>query len=98
MPAMKTVSLHYFRLDAERILAQVMKGERLVLTRRGKPVARLEPIAQDTPDVDDSFYSLTDLDLWHCFRFSENSAGMSSHRKICTAWRVRKAMPRSDSL
>lgn len=58
---MKTVSLLDFRLDAERILGQVMKGERLVLTRRGKPVARLEPIAQDTPDVDDSFYSLTDL-------------------------------------
>lgn len=61
MPSMKTVSLLDFRLDAERILGQVMKGERLVLTRRGKPVARLEPIAQDTPDVDDSFYSLTDL-------------------------------------
>ena len=61
MPVMKTVSLLDFRLDAERILAQVMKGEHLVLTRRGKPVARLEPISQDTPDVDDSFYSLTDL-------------------------------------
>lgn len=36
-------------------------GERMVLTRRGKPVARLEPIAQDTPDGDDSFYSLSDL-------------------------------------
>ena len=59
--AMKTISMLDFRNDAERILAQVIKGERMVLTRRGKPVARLEPIAQNTPDEDDSFYSLTDL-------------------------------------
>lgn len=59
--AMKTISMLDFRNDAERILAQVIKGERMVLTRRGKPVARLEPIAQDTPNEDDSFYSLTDL-------------------------------------
>ena len=58
---MKTISMLDFRNDAERILAQVIKGERMVLTRRGKPVARLEPIAQDAPDGDDSFYSLIGL-------------------------------------
>lgn len=59
--AMKTISMLDFRNDAERILAQVIKGERLILTRRGKPVARLEPIVEEVPDVNDSFYSLTDL-------------------------------------
>ena len=32
-----------------------------VLTRRGKPVARLEPIVLETTDENDSFYSLIDL-------------------------------------
>ena len=59
--AMKTISMLDFRNDAERILAQVMNGERMVLTRRGKPVARLEPIVEETPDEKDSFYSLIGL-------------------------------------
>jgi prevent-host-death family protein len=50
-----------FRRDAERILDQIQKGERLILTRRGKPVARLEPIMAQRPDADDPFYALTDL-------------------------------------
>lgn len=58
---MKKVSMLDFRLDAERIIAQVQKGERLILTRRGKPVARLEPIDQATPAAEDPFYSLTEL-------------------------------------
>jgi prevent-host-death family protein len=59
--AMKTISMLDFRNDAERILAQVIKGERMVLTRRGKPVARLEPITEQTSDENDSFYSLMGL-------------------------------------
>lgn len=58
---MKKVSLVNFRLDMERILAQVNQGQRMVLTRRGKPVARLEPMCNDVPDVDDPFYSLIGL-------------------------------------
>jgi len=50
-----------FRLDAERIIAQVQKGQRMILTRRGKPVARLEPIVNELLDADDPIYSLTDL-------------------------------------
>jgi prevent-host-death family protein len=57
---MKTISMLDFRLDAERIIAQVQKGERMVLTRRGKPVARLEPITEEVA-VDDPFYALADL-------------------------------------
>jgi prevent-host-death family protein len=58
---MKTVSLLDFRRHAERILAKVQKGERLVLTRRGKPVARLEPIQGESIEPDDPFYALCEL-------------------------------------
>ena len=58
---MKKISMLDFRLDAGRIIAQVQKGQRMILTRRGKPVARLEPILDNTPDGEDPFYSLTDL-------------------------------------
>ena len=57
---MKKISMLDFRLDAERIIAQVQKGQRMILTRRGKPVARLEPIAE-VPDADDPIYTLADL-------------------------------------
>ena len=50
-----------FRRDAERVLAKVQKGERLILTHRGKPVARLEPIRAESLDRDDPFYSLCEL-------------------------------------
>jgi antitoxin (DNA-binding transcriptional repressor) of toxin-antitoxin stability system len=33
-----------FRRDARRALEAVRRGERLVLTYRGKPVARIEPV------------------------------------------------------
>ena len=58
---MKKISMLDFRLDAERIIAQVQKGQRMILTRRGKPVARLEPIADEARGSEDSFYSLCDL-------------------------------------
>jgi prevent-host-death family protein len=58
---MKRISMVDFRLHAERIITQVQKGQRMILTRRGKPVARLEPIVDETPDRDDPFYSLTEL-------------------------------------
>lgn len=46
------------RLHAEKIIAQVQKGQRMILTRRGKPVARLEPIVPEAVSADDPFYSL----------------------------------------
>jgi antitoxin (DNA-binding transcriptional repressor) of toxin-antitoxin stability system len=33
-----------FRRDAESVLRRIAKGERLVLSHRGKPAARLEPV------------------------------------------------------
>jgi prevent-host-death family protein len=59
--AVKTISMLDFRNNAEKIIAQVQKGQRMVLTRRGKPVARLEPITKETPNGDDPFYSLNEL-------------------------------------
>jgi prevent-host-death family protein len=58
---MKTVSMLACRKNAEKIIAQVQKGQRMILTRRGKPVARLEPIMEETANGDDPFYSLSEL-------------------------------------
>ena len=58
---MKMVSMVDFRRNAEKIIAQVQKGQCLILTSRGKPVARLEPIIEAFPNGDDPFYSLSQL-------------------------------------
>ena len=58
---MKTVSMLQLRHHANKILAQVQKGQRLILTYRGRPVARLEPIAPQAVASDDPFYSLDQL-------------------------------------
>ena len=58
---MKTVSMLHFRLHAEKIIAEVRNGQRVILTRRGHPVARLEPIVQKTVSNEDPFYSLDEL-------------------------------------
>jgi antitoxin (DNA-binding transcriptional repressor) of toxin-antitoxin stability system len=41
----KTVTMLQFRRGAEGILRRIAKGERFVLSHRGRPAARLEPIA-----------------------------------------------------
>jgi prevent-host-death family protein len=58
---MKTVSLLEFRKNAEATLEEVSKGKSIVLTRRGKAVARLEPVKKDAVDPDDPIYSLGNL-------------------------------------
>ena len=45
---MKTVTMLEFRRDAEGVLRRVARGERFVLSRRGKPAARLEPLEVPT--------------------------------------------------
>jgi prevent-host-death family protein len=42
---MTTVTMLQFRKDAAGVLRRVAKGERFVLSHRGKPAARLEPFA-----------------------------------------------------
>lgn len=58
---MNTVSMLDLRRDAERVLHRVQAGERLLLTYRGKPVARLEPVSERAADADDPFYDLDRL-------------------------------------
>ena len=42
---MKTVTMLEFRKNAEGILGRVRRGERFVLSHRGRAAARLEPIS-----------------------------------------------------
>lgn len=44
---MKTITMLDLRRDAKRWIEAVRRGERLVLTYRGEPVARLEPVASE---------------------------------------------------
>ncbi|HEY9784511.1 MAG TPA: type II toxin-antitoxin system prevent-host-death family antitoxin [Candidatus Obscuribacterales bacterium] len=55
---MEKVSILEFRRNAEAIIRKVSRGKRLILTYRGKPVMRLEPIADVEIDSNDPFYSL----------------------------------------
>ena len=61
MPTAKTVSMLDLRAHAKQIVGQVRSGEALVLTYRGQPALRLEPIRPPKVDVDDPFYRLAEL-------------------------------------
>ena len=43
------------------VLRRIRQGERLVLTYRGKPVARLDPVTEAEPPTDDPIYRLAEL-------------------------------------
>ncbi len=58
---MERVSVLEFRRDAEGVIRKVRHGKRMILTYRGKPVMRLEPIRDREIDRDDPFYSLSQL-------------------------------------
>ncbi len=55
---MERVSVSEFRRDAVAVIRKVPQGKHLVMTYRGKPVMRLEPIQ---PDADDPFYKIAQL-------------------------------------
>jgi len=55
---MNTVSIVDFRQHAEQILKRVQDGERLVLTYRGKAVARMLPMQDNQIKEDDPIYCL----------------------------------------
>ncbi len=57
----KTITMVEFRHRAAEILGAVRKGRRMVLTYRGRPVIRLEPISEEVPLQEDRFYRLADL-------------------------------------
>ena len=58
---MEQISMLDLRRDAEAIIRKVQSGVRLVLTYRGKPVARLEPVESGPPTATDPFYQLGEL-------------------------------------
>ena len=55
---MKTVTIVEFRNNMEATLRRVARGEGVLLTRRGRPVARLEPVLDRKIGLDDPIYSL----------------------------------------
>jgi antitoxin (DNA-binding transcriptional repressor) of toxin-antitoxin stability system len=54
---MRTVTMLHFRKNTEAVVRRVSKGERLILSYRGKAAMRLEPVQQKaTPhDTSDPF-------------------------------------------
>ncbi len=74
---MKTVTMLKFRQDAEGVLRRVAKGERLVLSHRGKPAARLEPLA-GSPSSD----ARNDPFLGIARRAKPSSKGKTKHADI----------------
>ncbi len=61
---MKTVGAFEGKTHFSRLLADVEAGETIIITKNGRPVARLEPIVPDpqalTPD--DAFAALLAMD------------------------------------
>ena len=57
---MKTVTMFEFRQNAGGVLRRDARGERLVLSHRGKPAARLEPLhsAASSDSVGDPFLAI----------------------------------------
>lgn len=60
---MKTITMLDLRRDAKRWIEAVRRGERLVLTYRGEPVARLEPVRPEGAEVreDDPLLRIDDF-------------------------------------
>ena len=55
---MKSISVLEFRKNAEKIIRWSKQGKRMIMTYRGRPVMRLEPIQDDAVDKDDPFLLL----------------------------------------
>jgi antitoxin (DNA-binding transcriptional repressor) of toxin-antitoxin stability system len=56
---MKTITMLEFRKNAEKIIRWSRQGKRMLMTYRGRPVMRLEPVAQDESiQEDDPFFQL----------------------------------------
>ncbi len=59
---MENVTMLDLRKNARRIIMRARKGERMILSYRGKPVIRLEPVVGGKlPAGDDPFFSLPEL-------------------------------------
>ncbi|MBN1984458.1 MAG: type II toxin-antitoxin system Phd/YefM family antitoxin [Chitinivibrionales bacterium] len=58
---MRTISLLEFRKNARKVIHGAQRGQSMIITYRGKPVCRLEPIRDAQPSEDDRLYSLSNL-------------------------------------
>lgn len=65
-----------FRQRTKAIIAKIHQGQHLILTYRGKPVVRLEPIKDGDTSADDPFYSL------HLIATSQPETGRSKLEAI----------------
>jgi prevent-host-death family protein len=61
---MRTVGAFEGKTHFSRLLDEVEAGETILITKNGRPVARLEPIAPDSPTLtpDDAFAALLAMD------------------------------------
>ena len=55
---MKAVTVLEFRKNAEKIIRWSRQGKRMVMTYRGRPVMRLEPVSQNKVNNDDPILQL----------------------------------------
>jgi len=74
---MKTVTMLEFRQNAQSILRRIAKGERFVLTHRGKRAARLEPLTNPPNSA-----ASTDPFLTIGSRATASSKGKTTHADI----------------
>jgi antitoxin (DNA-binding transcriptional repressor) of toxin-antitoxin stability system len=57
----ETVTMLEFRKNTGAVIRKALQGKRMLLTYRGKPVMRLEPIESGNPGKNDPFYALSAL-------------------------------------
>ena len=74
---MKTITMLDFRKNAAGILRRIATGERFLLSHRGQPAARLEPVAAAAAanPVNDPFLTIAQ-------RASPSPKGKTRHRDI----------------
>ena len=58
---MQFITLLEFRKNAKKIIESARRGKRMIVTYRGKPVCRLEPIGEEAPEENDRFYQLDQI-------------------------------------
>lgn len=58
---LEAVTLVEFRKNAAQILRRIRRGQSLILTSRGQPVARLEPVRDEKATADDPLYHLFEV-------------------------------------
>ena len=64
MAAMSQVNVHEAKTHLSRLLTRVEAGEEIIISKAGKPIARLVPWNQDvkqrTPGLDSGLFSVPD--------------------------------------